>query len=114
VDRPELRRTGIKVVCLCPNAVNTGMLGRNEDDEDTSGQSDGDWRAALGEVVEPEECATSALDAIADGRFLALPHPRVGESFARKGADYDAWLARTARRLSTMRGVRSQPRPRHS
>ena len=25
---------GIGVGCLCPNAVNTGMLGRNEDDED--------------------------------------------------------------------------------
>lgn len=23
---------GIHVTCLCPNAVNTGMLGRNEDD----------------------------------------------------------------------------------
>ena len=24
---------GIKVTCLCPNLVNTGMIGRNEDDE---------------------------------------------------------------------------------
>ena len=24
---------GITITCLCPNAVNTGMLGRNEDDE---------------------------------------------------------------------------------
>lgn len=98
---------GIKVVCLCPNAVNTGMLGRNEDDESTSADSEG-WRAVLGDVVEPEDCATSALDALEAGRFLALPHPRVGESFARKAADYDAWLAKTSKRLAAMRHRRSQ------
>jgi NAD(P)-dependent dehydrogenase (short-subunit alcohol dehydrogenase family) len=98
---------GIKVVCLCPNAVNTGMLGRNEDAEATSGDGDA-WRAVLGDVVEPEDCAASALDALAAGRFLALPHPRVGESFARKGAGYDEWLARTSRRLTAMRQARSE------
>lgn len=99
------RDAGIKVVCLCPNAVNTGMLGRDEDAEatgPTSMESD-DWRAVLGDIVEPEACAASALEALEAGRFLALPHPRVGESFARKGADYDAWLAKTSRRLSAMR-----------
>jgi NAD(P)-dependent dehydrogenase (short-subunit alcohol dehydrogenase family) len=108
------RDAGIKVVCLCPNAVNTGMLGRNEDNEaaagasgvsGVSGVSDG-WRAVLGDVVEPEDCAASALDALVAGRFLALPHPRVGESFARKASDYDAWLARTSGRLAAMRGAR--------
>jgi hypothetical protein len=44
------------------------------------------------------------LDAMAEGRFLVLPHPRVGESFARKAGDYDAWLAGTNRRLRRMRG----------
>jgi NAD(P)-dependent dehydrogenase (short-subunit alcohol dehydrogenase family) len=93
---------GIQVTCLCPNAVNTGMLGRNEDsDEDGPIQVDA---GVLGDVVEPEECARQALDAAAEGRFLALPHPRVGESFLRKATDYDAWLARTNIRLRTMRG----------
>jgi NAD(P)-dependent dehydrogenase (short-subunit alcohol dehydrogenase family) len=106
------RDAGIKVVCLCPNAVNTGMLGRNEDVEAVvenptgTGESDS-WRAVLGDVVEPEDCAASALDALAAGRFLALPHPRVGESFARKAADYDAWLARTSQRLTAMQAKRS-------
>ena len=109
------RDADIKVVCLCPNAVNTGMLGRNEDDEATPGDTaapaqDDDWREVLGDVVEPEECAAIALDALAAGRFLALPHPRVGDSFARKGADYDAWLAKTSRRLSAMRRARSGDR----
>jgi NAD(P)-dependent dehydrogenase (short-subunit alcohol dehydrogenase family) len=96
---------GIRVTCVCPNAVNTGMLGRNEDNESAPNRpADADLIAALGEVVEPEACAEAALAALDEGRFLALPHPRVGESFLRKATDYDAWLARTAQRLQRMRG----------
>jgi NAD(P)-dependent dehydrogenase (short-subunit alcohol dehydrogenase family) len=94
---------GITVTCLCPNAVNTGMLGRNEDDEDESERSA--WIAGnIGDVVEPELVADMALDAMAQGRFLVLPHPRVGESFLRKAGDYDRWLEGTNRRLRRMRG----------
>lgn len=97
------RHRGIQVTCLCPNAVNTGMLGRNEDDE-TVGSTAVDL-AVLGEVVEPEDCARQALEAAAAGRFLALPHPRVGDSFLRKATDYDAWLERTNKRLQSMGSV---------
>jgi NAD(P)-dependent dehydrogenase (short-subunit alcohol dehydrogenase family) len=93
------RHRGIQVTCLCPNAVNTGMLGRNEDDESRTPMID---LAALGDVVEPEDCARQALDAAAAGKFLALPHPRVGDSFLRKATDYDAWLDRTHQRLQKM------------
>ncbi len=92
---------GIRVTCLCPNAVNTGMLGRNEDDE---GLSRARADSGLGEVVEPELCAGMVLDAMRNDRFLVLPHPRVGESFLRKAGDYDRWLAGTNRRLRRMRG----------
>ena len=95
---------GIRVVCLCPNAVNTGFLGRDEDREQgLLAAPDPALAAALGEVVEPEDCARCALEALDAGRFLALPHPRVGESFARKATDYDAWLSRTSQRLRRMR-----------
>ena len=100
---------GVRVTCLCPNAVNTGMLGRNEDDEDAPG-----GRAAsenLGDVVEPELCAAMTIEAMGDGRFLVLPHPRVGESFLRKAGDYDRWLEGTNRRLRRMRGEDVQPQP---
>ena len=60
--------------------------------------------ANIGDVVEPELCADMALEAMAEGRFLVLPHPRVGESFARKANDYDRWLEGTNRRLRQMRG----------
>ena len=45
---------GIQVTCLCPNAVNTGMLGRNEDDEARSARRDDSVTRNIGEVVEPE------------------------------------------------------------
>ncbi len=88
---------GIKVTCLCPNLVNTGMIGRNEDDE-----AAGVVHAlpeGLGDIVEPEECATQTLAAMREGRFLVLPHPQVGRSFRRKAEDYDTWLTQTAERL---------------
>jgi NAD(P)-dependent dehydrogenase (short-subunit alcohol dehydrogenase family) len=93
---------GIGVTCLCPNAVNTGFLGRNEDLDDSG--PDPSVAANLGEVVEPEECAELTLQAVDEGRFLVLPHPRVGESFLRKAQDYDDWLKRTNLRLRRMRG----------
>lgn len=95
---------GVTVTCLCPNAVNTGMLGRNEDDESASQRRDDPVIDNIGDVVEPELCAAMTLEAMAAGRFLVLPHPRVGESFARKAADYDKWLESTSRRLRRMRG----------
>ncbi|MGX7678418.1 SDR family oxidoreductase [Jatrophihabitans sp. DSM 45814] len=95
---------GIVITCLCPNAVNTGMLGRNEDDESSSRRRDDSVTANIGDVVEPEECAELTLKAMAAGQFLVLPHSRVGESFIRKANDYDAWIAGTSRRLRRMRG----------
>jgi NAD(P)-dependent dehydrogenase (short-subunit alcohol dehydrogenase family) len=96
---------GIRVCCICPNAVNTGMLGRDEDDEERSARhADDPVIANIGDIVEPELCADMALDAMADGRFLVLPHARVGESFVRKAGDYDDWLDGTNRRLRRMRG----------
>src|SRR5207248_11160017 len=72
---------GIRVTCLCPNAVNTGMPGRNEDDESASARRDDPVTANIGDIVEPELCADMTIDAMAAGSFLVLPHPRVGESF---------------------------------
>jgi NAD(P)-dependent dehydrogenase (short-subunit alcohol dehydrogenase family) len=96
---------GIGVTCLCPNAVNTGMLGRNEDVEgsDSAPVSSG-IVANLGEIVEPEECAALTLTAMDKGRFLVLPHPRVGDSFLRKAQDYDRWLMKTNLRLRRIAG----------
>lgn len=98
------RHHGIVVTCLCPNAVNTGMLGRDEDDEGT-GRGEGDSvDPNLGDIVEPEQCADMTIEAMREGQFLVLPHPRVRESFMRKAGDYDRWLEGTSRRIRRMRG----------
>jgi NAD(P)-dependent dehydrogenase (short-subunit alcohol dehydrogenase family) len=90
---------GIRVSCLCPNAVYTGMFGRPLDDESAAPPDGG----ALGEVLMPDDVAGAVVDAMDAERFLILPHPRVGSSFQRKATDYDAWLARTRDRLQQMR-----------
>jgi NAD(P)-dependent dehydrogenase (short-subunit alcohol dehydrogenase family) len=94
---------GVRVSCLCPNAVYTGMFGRPIDDESSTPPEDG----ALGVVLMPEDVADQVINAMADERFLILPHPRVAESFRRKAADYDAWLDGTRRRLQRMGSVPS-------
>jgi NAD(P)-dependent dehydrogenase (short-subunit alcohol dehydrogenase family) len=94
---------GIRVTCLCPNAVYTGMFGR--DPEDTSAVPEG---GALGEVLAPEHVAVLTVDAMQGAEpFLVLPHARVGASFLRKAQDYDAWLERTRARLQRMRAASS-------
>jgi NAD(P)-dependent dehydrogenase (short-subunit alcohol dehydrogenase family) len=95
---------GIVVTCICPNAVNTGMTGRNEDDESQSRRRDDAVSTNIGEIVEPELCADMTVDAMRERKFLVLPHPRVGESFIRKASDYDRWLEGTNRRIRRMRG----------
>lgn len=92
-------QAGVRVSCLCPNAVYTGMFGRPLDDESAVPPEAG----ALGEVLLPEDVAAIVVEAMDREQFLILPHPRVGASFRRKAADYDAWLARTRSRLSSMR-----------
>ena len=90
---------GIRVSCLCPNAVYTGMFGRPLDDESTVPPDGG----ALGEVLMPEDVAGTVIDGMDAERFLILPHPRVASSFLSKATDYDAWLSRTGNRLRRMR-----------
>ena len=78
---------GLKVSCLCPQGVRTGMLNEN------SGPA-----FLLQGMIEPEKVADSVIEGIAAERFLILPHPEVHEYMQRKAGDYDRWL-RGMRRL---------------
>jgi NAD(P)-dependent dehydrogenase (short-subunit alcohol dehydrogenase family) len=78
---------GIKVSCLCPQGVRTGML---ENARGGAFLRDG--------ALEPEQVADCVVKALAEERFLILPHAEVAEYFRRKADDYDRWI-RGMRRL---------------
>ena len=78
---------GIGVSVICPQAVRTAML-RGLDDGDLL---DGGVQGLDG-VLEPEDVAQSAIEALEEERFLVLPHPEVLEYMRRKTSDYDRWL----------------------
>lgn len=73
---------GIKVSVLCPQAVRTPML--------ISGEGS---VATVDGVIEPDEVADAVVRALAEERFLVLPHPEVAEYVRRRGEDRDRWLA---------------------
>jgi NAD(P)-dependent dehydrogenase (short-subunit alcohol dehydrogenase family) len=84
---------GIRVSVLCPQAVRTAM---------TAG-SQGGGVAGVDGMLEPEDAVQTVVEALADERFLILPHPTVLEYMQRKAGDYDRWL-RGMRRLQARFG----------
>jgi NAD(P)-dependent dehydrogenase (short-subunit alcohol dehydrogenase family) len=76
---------GIRVSCLCPQGVRTGMLAGVS--QAVGGQH------LLADMIEPEAVADAVVAGLAKEEFLILPHPRVREYLLRKASDYDRWLA---------------------
>jgi len=72
---------GIKVSVLCPQAVRTAMTAGNEGGV-----------ASVDGMIEAEQVADTVIEALAEERFLVLPHPEVAEYMRRKAGDYDRWL----------------------
>jgi NAD(P)-dependent dehydrogenase (short-subunit alcohol dehydrogenase family) len=91
---------GIKVSCLCPQAVRTPMLDLAL--EDPVGAAP----LLAGGLLEPEEVAAAVIAGLADERFLILPHQDVARYMALKGSDPERWL-KGMRRL--VREARAQP-----
>ena len=79
---------GIRVSCLCPQAVRTNMMAAALE-EGRSGAA----VLAAGEMLEPEAVAEAVVEGLREERFLILPHPEVATYFARRGADHERWLA---------------------
>lgn len=74
---------GIRVSCLCPQAVATRMIGDIADG----------GTAGVDGVLSPADVADAVIEGLACERFLILPHPEVATYRDRKAADYDRWLA---------------------
>lgn len=75
---------GIGVTAVCPQYVATPMIGLETPDHPG--------------VLTADAVAAATLDAMAEGRFLCLPHGQVADYAAFKGQDHDGWI-RAMRKL---------------
>ena len=83
------RDAGIRVSCVCPQAVRTPML-------DVAAEGSAGMRSmqAGGAILEPEDVAEAVVQGIREERFLILPHPEVARYMQHKANDPDRWLER--------------------
>ena len=89
---------GIKVSCLCPQAIRTNLgatsrkqTGEAEPPPEVS-QGSAFWQAAVDGVLTADQAAQTILEGLADERFLILPHPEVAVYEQRRAQDRDRWL----------------------
>ena len=95
---------GIKVSCLCPQAVRTDLvvnsgLGARRPTSAAPSQ------AAHDGVLEPDDVADIVVAGLGDERFLILPHPEVETYERRRADDRERWL-RGMRRVQSQMGGR--------
>jgi short-subunit dehydrogenase len=73
-------RKGLRVSCLCPQAVMTNMY-----------TGDG-GSAGVDGALSVDEVMDELVKTMAAEKFLVLPHPKVLDYARMKTADYDRWL----------------------
>jgi len=96
---------GIGVSCLCPQGVWTNMTGGGGQRQSASEVAAS--TAGRDGFLEAEEVAEAVLEALAEDRFLILPHPEVATYEQRRANDRERWL-------KGMRRVQASLRPRPS
>ncbi|NSX54076.1 SDR family NAD(P)-dependent oxidoreductase [Parasulfitobacter algicola] len=74
---------GLRVLCICPQGVQTDLIQGAE----TS-------LKAVGAILQPEDVATAMMAALDDGRSYVFPHPETLDYFQSRAADPDKWLQR--------------------
>lgn len=109
---------GIRVSCLCPQAVSTNLgatsmrevAGLVPPTSDTgavpsaAGAGSVSLQASVDGVLTPDQVAASVLAGVAAGRFLILPHPEVATYESRRATDRDRWLSGMRRLHSRLAG----------
>jgi NAD(P)-dependent dehydrogenase (short-subunit alcohol dehydrogenase family) len=95
---------GIRVSCLCPQAVSTNLVAtsRREVGEGTpwARSTSSAPQAAVDGVMTADQVAACVIEAVGDERFLILPHPEVATYERRRADDRERWL-RGMRRLQS-------------
>lgn len=94
---------GLQVVCVCPQAVRTDMLGASSDGDSAGGIAGADG------IVEPSDVAAETLAALEERRFLALPHDTVAGYEAIRATQRDRWLGGMRKFRRGMMGARGRP-----
>ncbi|MGW0937224.1 SDR family oxidoreductase [Streptomyces sp. NPDC002666] len=77
------RHRGVKVHAICPQGVRTDML---------TGAGSAGKLVLAPDAIEPEDVADALFDAMAEDRFLVLPHPEVANYYGARAEDTDRWL----------------------
>ncbi|WND01822.1 SDR family NAD(P)-dependent oxidoreductase [Temperatibacter marinus] len=72
---------GIYVGCICPQAVESNMLGDHTESV-----------AAMDGILSAEEMAKRAFKGIKEDHFMIRPHGVVVQYFQQKAANYDRWV----------------------
>lgn len=89
------RDDNIGVSILCPQAVDTPMLGGAAGSQNVDG------------ILSPADVADAVVRGLAEESFLILPHPQVVTYMQRKTGDYDRWVRGMVRlRKSVVEGQR--------
>ena len=85
--------TGVKVSCLCPQAVRTEIAAFLGVPMGSPASKGGDVSHASNDgVLEPADVARVVIEGLREETFLILPHPEVEEYERRRANDRNRWL----------------------
>ena len=83
---------GVRVHCVCPQAVATSLVGLASEDPHAAVPEGALAGGAEVGVLSPEAVASATLDAMESGEFLVLPHPQVAGYVQMKAASPGKWV----------------------
>lgn len=90
---------GVRVSALCPQGVRTNML-LGEEFVGAQFLKEG--------AIDPDQVADDVVKAMAEEKFLILPHPEAGKYFQNKAIDYDRWIRSMRKMLQAEKAFNSK------
>lgn len=83
---------GVRVHCVCPQAVATSLVGLSSEDPHAATPEGALAGGASDGVLSPDAVATATLDAMEHGDFLVLPHAQVASYVQIKASAPGKWI----------------------